>query len=160
MRPWESHARMSGHLEHSLSPSALAARLATLGRELGQREAEHGEGLERARKCVEELRAEVAAALDGFHREAASAGAPHLRVEISPVRVDDKHLRSVEFELVRGRHRAIVTAKSRGDVTFVGPFKSGKTEGPCKSFPIDARDEVGSALADFLEGFLEEAATP
>jgi len=143
-----------------LSPTALTARLSTLGRELGEREAEHGSGLERARKCVEELRGEVSAALDGFHRAAAQAGAPHLRIEISPVRTDDKHLRSVEFELSRGRHRAIVTAKSRGDVTFVGPFRSGKTEGPCKSFPIDARDEVSGALVSFLESFLEEAATP
>jgi hypothetical protein len=143
-----------------LSPTALSARLAILGRALGEREAEHGEGIERARKCVETLRGEVAAALDAFHRAAAAAGAPHLRVELSAVRVDDKHLRSVEFELLRGRYRAIVTAKSRGDVTFVGPFRAGKVEGPCKSFPIDARDEVSGALASFLETFLEEAATP
>jgi hypothetical protein len=143
-----------------LSPTALTAHLATIGRTLGEREAEHGEGLERARKCVEGLRVEVAAALDAFHRAAAAAGAPHLQIELSPVRTDDKHLRSVEFELWRGRYRAIVTAKSRGDVTFVGPFRSGKTEGPCKSFPIDARDEVQGALASFLETFLEEAATP
>jgi hypothetical protein len=146
--------------EQSLNAGALATRLAALGHELGRREAEHGEGIERARKCIESLRDEVAAALEGFHRAAAAAGAPHLRVELSPVRVDDKHLRSVEFELVRGRYRAIVTAKSRGDVTFVGPFKSGKTEGPCKSFPIEARDEVRGALGSFLESFLEEAATP
>ena len=143
-----------------MSPTALTARLSTLGRELGEREVEHGAGLERARKCVEELREEVSAALDGFHRAAAEGGAPHLQIEISAVRTDDKHLRSVEFELSRGRYRAIVTAKSRGDVTFVGPFRSGKTEGPCKSFPIDARDEVSGALASFLESFLEEAATP
>ena len=143
-----------------MTPNALHARLSALGRELGEREAEHGAGLERARKCVEELRGEVAAALEGFHRAAAGAGASHLQIELSPVRTDDKHLRSVEFELCRGRYRAIVTAKSRGDVTFVGPFRSGKTEGPCKSFPIDARDEVSGALASFLESFLEEAATP
>jgi hypothetical protein len=143
-----------------VSPTALTAHLATIGRTLGAREAEHGEGLERARKCIEDLRVEVAAALDAFHRAAAAAGAPHLRIELSPVRTDDKHLRSVEFELWRGRYRAIVTAKSRGDVTFVGPFRSGKVEGPCKSFPIDARDEVQGALASFLETFLEEAATP
>jgi hypothetical protein len=146
--------------QQSSNAGALAMRLAALGRELGQREAEHGEGLERARKCVEALRTEVAAALEGFHRAASAAGAPHLRVELSPARIDDKHLRSVEFELCRGRYRAIVTAKSRGDITFVGPFKSGKTEGPCKSFPIDSVDEVRGALAGFLESFLEEAATP
>jgi hypothetical protein len=138
----------------------LAVRLAALGRELGEREASHGEGLIRARTCAESLRAEVAAALERFHRAAADSGAPHLQIELSPVRTDDKHLRSVEFDLRRGRYRAIVTAKSRGDVTLVGPFRDGKTEGPCKTFPIDARDEVQSALASFLERFLEEAATP
>jgi hypothetical protein len=143
-----------------VSPTALTARLETIGRALGEREAEHGAGLERARKCIEELRGEVAEALDAFHRAAAAAGAPHLHVDLSPVRTDDKHLRSIEFEIWRGRYRAIVTAKSRGDVTFVGPFRSGKTEGPCKSFPIDARDEIQGALASFLETFLEDAATP
>ena len=45
---------------------------------------------------------------------------------------------AVEFELVRGRHCAIVTAKSRGEVTLVGPFHKGKNEGPCRSLPFDA----------------------
>jgi len=140
--------------------AALAERLQTLGHALGEREAAHGEGLARARDCAEALRGDVAAALERFHRAAAQAGAPHLQVELSSVRVDDKHLRSVEFDLCRGRYRAIVTAKSRGDVTLVGPFRSGKTEGPCKSFPMEAREELQTALADFLESFLEEAATP
>jgi hypothetical protein len=143
-----------------VNAAPLATRLATLGRALGEREAAHGEGLERARECVEALRDDVATALEGFHRAAAAAGAPHLRVDLSPVRIDDKHLRSFEFELCRGRYRAIITARSRGDVTFVGPFRSGKTEGPCKSFPIGARDEVQGALVSFLETFLEDAATP
>jgi hypothetical protein len=138
----------------------LATRFAALGRALGEREASHSEGLERARACAESLRAGVALALESFHSEAAAAGAPHLRVDLSTVRVDDKHVRSMEFELRRGRYRAIVTAKSRGDVTLVGPFRDGKTEGPCKSFPIDAQEEVQGALASFLESFLEEAATP
>ena len=140
--------------------TSLDERLAALGQTLGEREAAHADGLERARACVRGLHAEVGAALDAFHAAAARAGAPHLRIELSPVRTDDKHLRSVEFELARGRHRAIVTAKSRGDLTLVGPFRTGKTEGPCKSFPIDAEDEVQRALAGFLESFLEEAATP
>ena len=98
--------------------------------------------------------------MERFHAGAAAAGAPQLRIEVSPVRVDDKHLRSVEFELQRGRHRAIVTAKSRGEVTLVGPFRVGKVEGPCLSFPFDAEDEFSNALAGFLERFAEEAATP
>jgi hypothetical protein len=81
-------------------------------------------------------------------------------VELSEPRPDDKHLRSVQFDLRRGRHQAIVTVKSRGEVTLVGPFHAGKSEGPCKTFPFDAEVEIEKALGDFLERFLEEAATP
>lgn len=140
--------------------SALAERLAVLGRALGEREADHGAAMAEARRCAEGLRDEVEVALDAFHRAAREAGAAHLAVELSPLRVDDKHLRAVQFDLSRGRHRAIVTAKSRGDLTLVGPFRDGQTEGPCKSFPFDARDEISRALVDFLESFLEAAATP
>ena len=140
--------------------SDLGARLEALGRSLGAREAEHRAGLDQARACAEKLHSEVAAALERFHEAAAAAGAPHLRIELSDTRVDDKHLRSVEFDLRRGRHKAIVTAKGRGEVTLVGPFRTGKTEGPCLSFPIDAEAELRGALGTFLERFLQEAATP
>ena len=149
-------------MSERLAPNAksdLGARLEVLGRAVGEREVAHLDGLARARECAESLRAEVAAALERFHA-AAAAGAPHLRVEISAIRIDDKHLRSFEFDLSRGRYRAIVTVKSRGDVTLVGPFRAGKTEGPCRTFPIEAQSEVNEALAGFLESFLEEAATP
>jgi hypothetical protein len=53
-----------------------------------------------------------------------------------------------------------VTVKARGEVTLVGPFHAGKVEGPCRSFPIGSDAEIETALADFLERFLEEAATP
>lgn len=142
------------------SAETLADRLEGLGSSLGAREASHADGLARARACAERLRADVAGALHRFHRAAADAGAPHLRVEVGDVRVDDKHLRAVEFDLVRGRYKAIVTAKSRGDVTLVGPFRTGKEEGPCRTFPIDAGEDLDRALGDFLERFLEEAATP
>lgn len=147
----------------SPSPSAhaeLGERLASLGQRLGEREASHAQGLGEARARAEGLRAQVAGALERFHAAAASAGAPHLRIALSDVRTDDKHLRAVEFDLVRGRHKAIITAKSRGEVTLVGPFRIGKEEGPCLSFPFGARDEIASALAAFLERFLEEASTP
>lgn len=138
----------------------LGGRLSRLGRDLGEREAGHRAGLDQARARAEKLRAQVDEALGHFHRAAAESGAPHLRVDLSDVRVDDKHLRAVEFDLVRGRHRAIVTAKSRGEVTLVGPFRQGKDEGPCLTFPLDAGAELDEALAGFLERFLVEAATP
>ena len=147
----------------SPSPPAdtqLGERLAALGQRLGAREVSHAQGLAEARREAERLRVQVAHALERFHASAASAGAPHLRVALGDVRVDDKHLRAVEFDLCRGRHKAIITAKSRGEVTLVGPFRIGKEEGPCLSFPFSAREELAGALADFLERFLEEASTP
>jgi len=143
-----------------MTPAALGARLAALGRVLGEREAAHRRELEAARACAESVHGAVAEALARFHEAAAGAGAPHLKVELSDIRLDDKHLRAVEFDLVRGRHKAIVVAKSRGELTLVGPFHVGKAEGPCRSFPFDARPEIEQALAGFLERFLEEAATP
>jgi hypothetical protein len=138
----------------------LAARLDKLGLMLGEREASHQPGLRDAQACLESLRGVVAAALERFHAAAARAGAPQLRIALSDVRPDDKHLRAVQFDLTRGRYRAVVTARSRGEVTLVGPFHAGKTEGPCLTFPLDAGDDLRAALASFLEKFLEEAATP
>ncbi len=138
----------------------LGDRLEHLGRELGEREAAHRGGLDQARACAEKIRSRVGSALERFHRGAHAAGAPHLRVALGEIQVDDKHLRAVEFDLRRGRHRAIVTVKSRGDVTLVGPFHVGKPEGPCCTLPLDAEGEIEAALGAFLERFLREAATP
>ena len=142
------------------SSATLRRRLEEIGQRLGAREAAHCELLSEARHYAEKLRAQVADGLEGFHAAARSAGAPHLAVELSEPRIDDKHLRSVEFELQRGRYRAVVTVKSRGEVTLVGPFKAGKNEGPCQTFPVDVGSGLEQALGEFLERFLEEAATP
>ena len=117
----------------------LGAELEALGKTLGAREASHREALDRARSCAESLRGQIAAALERFHAAAAEAGAPHLSVELGGVRIDDKHLRAVEFDLARGRHRAIVVAKSRGELTLVGPFRAGKAEGPGEAEPSGPR---------------------
>jgi hypothetical protein len=138
----------------------LGQRLEKLGREFGEREAAHADGLAQARRRAEELRGDVADALQRFHAAVSKAGAPHLALVVSSVRVDDKHLRSCEFELCRGRHRAIVTVKSRGEVTLVGPYRTGKTEGPCRSFPLSPSAEFEEALTSFVVSFVEEAATP
>src|SRR5262245_43303534 len=141
-------------------PADLAARLEALGRELGAREAPHRDELARARAFAEKLRDHVGEGLERFQRAAAAAGAPQLHVAVSETRVDDKHLRAVQFDLHRGRYRAIVTVKARGEVTLVGPFHAGKAEGPCRTFPIGSTVEIDAALVSFLERFLEEAATP
>ena len=142
------------------SPTDLGERLEALGREIGSREAPFRDDLTRARGVAERLRERVAQALGRFHRAAAEAGAPQLEAIVSDTRADDKHLRAVQFDMARGRYRAIVTVKARGEVTLVGPFRAGKDEGPCRTFPIDSDGEIDAALAGFLERFLEEAATP
>jgi hypothetical protein len=139
---------------------ALRERMSALGRELGEAERAQAPGLARAREAAETLRAIVAEALEAFHAAARQAGAPQLEVALGATRTDDKHLRAVQFDLRRGRHAAVVTVKSRGEVTLVGPFRQGKTEGPCKSFPVDATAEIEAALGEFLTSFLREAASP
>lgn len=141
-------------------PGSLRQRIEALGRAVGEREAANRPARERAAEHASTLREFMAQELDAFHRSAAAAGADHLRIELSEPRVDDKHLHAVEFELARGRYRAIVTVKSRGEVTLVGPFHAGKVEGPCRSFPLEAGDEIRAALGEFLLRFAEEAATP
>ena len=137
---------------------SLDARMEKLGRTLGEREAAHREALDSAKRLATELHSTVASALGAFH--AGAGAAAHLRAQVSEPRTDDKHVRAVEFEIQRGCHRAIVTVKSKGQVTLVGPFQAGKNEGPCASFAWDARDEIEAALGDFLERFLEQAAFP
>jgi hypothetical protein len=134
--------------------------MAQLGKALGEREAEHRDAVVEAWRRAGTLRLEVGSALEAFAKAAAHAGSPQLAVQLGDVRTDDKHLRAVQFDLARGRNRAVITVKSRGDITLVGPFHAGKTEGPCKSFPYGAEDELRTALGDFLEKFLTEAAHP
>lgn len=139
---------------------SLRERMETLGRELAGRESEHTAGLASATQAALALHDQVDAALEAFHAAASEAGAPQLAVALSPVRVDDKHLRAVQFDLRRGRHAAIVTVKTRGEVILVGPFQQGKDEGPCRRFPVAAEREIETGLGDFLTAFLEQAATP
>lgn len=146
----------------------LAAALGKLGTSLAEREATHGEGLASARQTAIELHGRVAAALESYHAAVDSGGAPQLRVELTEPRLDEKHVRSYEFDLRRGRHRGLFVLKSRGELTLVGPFRTGKTEGPCRSFPLgpgglddgESAAEIEAALVEFVSGFLEEAATP
>jgi hypothetical protein len=138
---------------------SLNDRVEALARELAQRENKHVEAIERAHYKAAELHRQVAAVIDRFN-VVVGESVPYLEVAVSSPRVDDKHLHAVEFDLERGRHRAIVTVKAKGEVTLVGPFRSGKTEGPCRSFAFSAEEDLADALGDFLESFLEAAAAP
>lgn len=158
--PPPSEAAARGVSDPSLRALPLRDRLAAAGRTIGERESAHEGALGEARQRAEALHAQVAGAVDAFHVAATRAGSPHLRIEVGPVHLDEKHVRAVEFAVRRGRHVALVIVKARGDVTLVGPFRTGKTEGPCHTLAWDAAAEIEVALGDFLERFLEEAATP
>lgn len=138
---------------------SLDERMEAIAREVARREAAHADSIARARAKAEDLHGRVESAIARFNA-AVRESVPHLEIRVTPPRTDDKHLHAVEFDLERGRHRAVVTAKSKGEVTLVGPFRAGKNEGPCRSFPFDAEAEIEAALADFLERFLEAAASP
>lgn len=145
---------------HDFDDGALRDRLAEAGRRLAGREAHESDALTAARTVAARLHGLVGQGLAGYHDAIRESGAGQLAVEISEPRTDDKHLRSVQFDVRRGKHQAIVTVKSKGEVTLVGPFRAGKTEGPCLSFPFGAEAELEPALGEFLERFLEQAATP
>ena len=138
---------------------SLNDRVEALARDLAQREKKQVEAIEKAQYKAAELHRQIAAAIDRFNAVVGES-VPYLEIAVSPPRVDDKHLHAVEFDLERGRHRAIVTVKAKGEVTLVGPFRSGKTEGPCRSFAFAAEEELADAMGDFLENFLEAAAAP
>ena len=137
----------------------LNDRIEAIAHDVAKRESAHLEAVAEARGKAEELYGHVDAAIRRFN-ETVAKNVPYLQVEVSPPRVDDKHLHAVEFNLERGRHRAVITVKSKGVVTLVGPFRTGKKEGPCLSFPVDASAEIADALSDFLVQFLEEATSP
>jgi len=90
----------------------LDERLEALGHKLVEREAEHAAAFRTASELAARLHARVVRALERFSA-ATRAQLPQLEVEVSAPRVDDKHMRAVQFELRRGRHRAVVTVKSR-----------------------------------------------
>lgn len=131
-----------------------------LGREVGNREAAHAAALDEAFTVARGLHGRVAEALDAFHAALEAAGARHLRVHLAAPRLDEKHAHAVQFEVVRGRAVAIVTVRSRGEVTLVGPFAAGKTEGPCRKISWHDGAAVDEALEDFLARFVEEATQP
>jgi hypothetical protein len=145
----------------SAGPDPLRERLAAAGRALGAREALHRPELEAARERCRSLQSRVRDALDAFQAAAAAAGAPHLALSVSEPRLDEKRVRAWEFEMRRGRHVGLVVVKAKREITLVGPFRSGKPEGPCRSLSFDAPDaELDAALGEFLERLVEEAATP
>ncbi len=137
---------------------ALNERLKAIGEALRDREMGNAEALSVAWKRIEEIHGRVKDGLAGFESGAGDVG--HLAVSLSEPRVDDKHLHAVQFDVSRGRHRVIVTAKTKGVVTLVGPFRDGDTEGPCKRIDLDDDAAIDAGLEAVLADFLEAAFAP
>lgn len=134
---------------------ALAARIAA-------GEAGRAAARDRARRLAEEIHREVTGAVARFAEAARRAGAPHLDlVEVGPVEPDDKSIRAFQFVIRRGRTRAVVVSKDRGEVMLVGPFREGGDQGPCRPFHLDTPgadpDDPGRALEALLVELIEQA---
>lgn len=138
---------------------SLEDRMQALATTVVEREQRHADDMRAAAEKLSSLRADVVSAMDRFNAGVAQA-VPHLRIDVSPIRLDEKHLHAHEFELARGRHRALVIAKSKGEFTLVGPYRTGKNEGPCRTFPFEAKADLDDAIIDFLERFIDEATAP
>lgn len=138
----------------------LDERMNEAGRRLGEREAPHADSLEAAASHARALHVKVQNALRRFHEASRQSGAGHLIITVSEPQLDAKHVRAFQFEVSRGRARAIVTVKTRGEVTLVGPFRAGAPEKPCRTLSLEAEAEIEDALGDLLENFLEEATRP
>ncbi|MCP4035396.1 MAG: hypothetical protein GY733_00540 [bacterium] len=137
---------------------SLAAKMEQIGARLAEREAGVADQMERVWKRAREIRMRVDAGLEGFRRGAGDLA--QLAVTLSEPRLDEKRLHAVQFDVARGRHRVIVTVKSKGVVTLVGPFKDGSQEGPCKRIDLDDDAAIDAGLEEVLAAFLEDAFAP
>lgn len=139
---------------------ALADELKAIGKRLGEREADQAARRAELDVHANALYERVREGLEGFSSAGKKAGADNLVVDLSRPRTDEKHLHAVQFDLVRGRHCVIVTVKPKGEVTFVGPFKTSKPEGPCRSIALDDEAGIEAGLSEVLAEFLEVAFAP
>jgi len=136
----------------------LAEKLAEMGEQLFEREVANAPAMAATRQRAEVIQGKVRTALAGYAK--ATRPMAQLAVQVSDPRVDDKHLHAVQFDITRGRHQVIVTAKCKGVVTLVGPFKQGDEEGPCRRIDLEDDAAIEAGLEVVLLAFLEAAFAP
>ena len=137
-----------------------APRFRKLAEELAARDPGLAARLREVREAARTLRELAFQAVEAFRERAAELGAPYLgNVEVSGVEPDEKHVDCVQFRVSRGRTEllCIAIAAGEGKVRLVGPFKRGKSEGPCADAPLSG-PEAERALEDRIERLLREAA--
>jgi hypothetical protein len=135
-------------------------RFARLAEELAAGDPEVPVRLESIRGPVERLRQAAAHAVDAFVARAQELGASHLaHVDVSEVLPDEKHVDCLSFRVRRGRFEllCIAVAGASPKIRTVGPFRRGKTEGPCADYDL-AAPQIEGELADRIEELLREAA--
>ncbi|MCE2390121.1 MAG: hypothetical protein J4G09_01400 [Proteobacteria bacterium] len=137
-------------------------RFEALAEELARRQAQLPERLSAAREAAEALRQRAAAAVAAFVTRARALGAEHLGdVVVSEVEPDEKHVDCLQFSVERGRHVLLCVAiagESGGKIRLVGPFRRGKTEGPCADQPLrgpEVEAALDQGLLDLLRGASE-----
>jgi hypothetical protein len=136
------------------------ARFRKLAEELAARDPGLTARLRDVREAARDLRDQSFQAVEAFRERAAELGAPYLgHVEVSAVEPDEKHVDCVQFRVSRGRTELllIAIAEGAGKVRLVGPFRRGKSEGPCADAPLRG-PEVERALEERIERLLREAA--
>lgn len=136
-----------------------APRFRKLAEELAARDPGLAARLREVREAARTLRELAFQAVEAFRERAAELGAPYLgNVEVSGVEPDEKHVDCVQFRISRGRTEllCIAIAAGEGKMRLVGPFKRGKSEGPCADAPLSG-PEVERALEDRIERLLREA---
>jgi hypothetical protein len=116
--------------------------------------------LANARTGAEELRSQAQRCIDAFLRRARALGAEQLgSVSVSAVMPDEKHVNCVQFSIERGRSALLCVAIANaegGKIRLVGPFKRGRTEGPCGDYPLCGR-EVEAGLEQRMLDLLRQA---
>lgn len=140
-------------------PPMTDERFSELADELAARDPDAPARLEAARAPIERLRERADRAVQAFVARAEQLGASHLtHVEVSEVLPDEKYVDCWSYRIRRGRHEllCIAVAGASPKIRIVGPFRRGKTEGPCADHEIGA-PQTEADLLDRIEELLREA---
>jgi len=132
-------------------------RFEALAQTLAERDRSLASAILAVEPALEVLRERAARAVAVFVNVALEHRVPHLtHLSVGPVEPDEKHIDCLQFKVRRGRWEIVCVGKPRGVVTLVGPYRSGKQEGPCSEHPLHG-NEVEAALDDRLVELIQSA---
>lgn len=126
-----------------------------VARELARRYRGTSAARDRAQTIARRMRDLAVGLVDRFARIVREEGAPHLDlIHVGEVEPDDKSVRAFQVRLERGRFRALIVSKDRGEVMLVGPFKASGAQEPCQAIRLDEADLTGTAADDAVENLV------